>query len=85
MSIARRRRLEALERRQPRGKPWVDPFPVNRPSPGYGLTLKSSSPAKLIGYRGPSLPSRGRKLREYDRLVVQPLDSEVTRRRLASR
>jgi hypothetical protein len=27
MSIARRKRLEALERRQPRARPWVDPFP----------------------------------------------------------
>jgi hypothetical protein len=27
MSIAPRKRLEALERRQPRARPWVDPFP----------------------------------------------------------
>jgi hypothetical protein len=28
MSIARRRRLEALERRVPKGRPWVDPMPT---------------------------------------------------------
>jgi hypothetical protein len=28
MSVNRRLRLERLEARQPRGKPWTDPYPV---------------------------------------------------------
>jgi hypothetical protein len=28
MSLMRRRRLERLEARQPRGRPWTDPFPI---------------------------------------------------------
>lgn len=79
MSTIRLRRLERLERRQPRGKPWRDPYDA---AMALWVALEASADAESAGRPFSWLPSERLSSEAEERLAVVLRDNDRISERL---